>query len=107
MPTEQWRAPSPSWVKLNSDVALDFRGRRLGFGAVIRSSDGLVLASYSSSACGLFSPDVACGLFSPDVGEALAILRGIQLAVDIEYSTVCVESDAQLAVDMGYSTICV
>ncbi|KAL5803270.1 hypothetical protein ACOSQ4_031575 [Xanthoceras sorbifolium] len=64
MPTEHWRASSPGWVKLNSDVALDFRGRRLGFGAVIRSSDGLVLASYSSS---------ACGLFSPDVGEALAI----------------------------------
>ncbi|KAL5857403.1 hypothetical protein ACOSQ3_004861 [Xanthoceras sorbifolium] len=69
---ERWRAPSPGWVKLNSDMALDFQGRHLGFGAVIRSSDSLVLASCLSS---------ACGLFSPDIGEALTILR-IQLAVD-------------------------
>ncbi|KAL5851890.1 hypothetical protein ACOSQ3_007008 [Xanthoceras sorbifolium] len=49
-------------------------------------SYGLVLASYSSS---------AYGHFSLNVGEALMILRGIQLTVDMGYSIVCVESDVE------------
>ncbi|KAL5814182.1 hypothetical protein ACOSQ3_024973 [Xanthoceras sorbifolium] len=33
---ERWQAPSPGWVKINSDVAVDARGCRLGFGVVFR-----------------------------------------------------------------------
>ncbi|KAL5843786.1 hypothetical protein ACOSQ4_009744 [Xanthoceras sorbifolium] len=82
---ERWRAPSPGWFKINSDVAVDVRGRRLGFGVVIRDYTGKVLVSYTS---------LLLGLFSSDIGEALAILRGLRLAIDMGLSTVCVESDA-------------
>ncbi|KAL5799318.1 hypothetical protein ACOSQ4_032202 [Xanthoceras sorbifolium] len=37
---ERWRVPRPGWVKINSDVAVDIRGRRLGFGVVFRDSTG-------------------------------------------------------------------
>ncbi|KAL5815344.1 hypothetical protein ACOSQ4_025985 [Xanthoceras sorbifolium] len=82
---ERWRAPSPGWFIINSDVAVDVRGRRLGFGVVIRDYTGKVLVSYTS---------LLLGLFSSDIGEALAILRGLRLAIDMGLSTVCVESDA-------------
>ncbi|KAL5864153.1 hypothetical protein ACOSQ3_001667 [Xanthoceras sorbifolium] len=82
---KRWLAPSPGWVKINSDVAVDVRGRRLGFGVVIRNCMGVVLVSYTS---------LLLGLVSSDIGEALAILLGLRLAIDMGWSTVCVESDA-------------
>ncbi|KAL5792216.1 hypothetical protein ACOSP7_000810 [Xanthoceras sorbifolium] len=82
---ERWLAPSPGWVKINSDVAVDVRGRRLGFGVVFRDFAGKVLVSYTS---------LLLGLFSSDIGEALAILYGLRLAVDLGLFSVCVESDA-------------
>ncbi|KAL5777304.1 hypothetical protein ACOSP7_010230 [Xanthoceras sorbifolium] len=66
-------------------MAVDIRGHRLGFGVVFRNSASKVLVSYTS---------LLLGLFSPDIGEALAILRGLRLAIDLGFSTVCVESDA-------------
>ncbi|KAL5799314.1 hypothetical protein ACOSQ4_032198 [Xanthoceras sorbifolium] len=44
---ERWRVPSPGWVKINSNVAVDIRGRRLGFGVVFRDSAGKVLVGYN------------------------------------------------------------
>ncbi|KAL5756141.1 hypothetical protein ACOSQ2_020887 [Xanthoceras sorbifolium] len=82
---ERWLAPSPGWVKIHSDVAVDVRGRRLGFGVVLRDFAGKVLMSYTS---------LLLGLFSSDIGEALAILYGLRLAVDLGLSSICVESDA-------------
>ncbi|KAL5818944.1 hypothetical protein ACOSQ4_022786 [Xanthoceras sorbifolium] len=82
---ERWLAPSPGWVKINSDVAVDVRGRRLGFGVVLRDFAGKVLVSYTS---------LLLGLFSSDIGEALAILYGLRLAVDLGLSSICVEYDA-------------
>ncbi|KAL5775235.1 hypothetical protein ACOSP7_012792 [Xanthoceras sorbifolium] len=87
---ERWRVPSPGWVKINSDVTVDFRGHRLGFGMVIQDPGGLVLVSSSS---------LLPSLFSPDIGEALAILRGVRLAIDLGFSVVCVESDAASVVN--------
>ncbi|KAL5823208.1 hypothetical protein ACOSQ4_021108 [Xanthoceras sorbifolium] len=72
---ERWLAPSPGWFKINSDVAVDVRGRRLGFGVVIRNCTGKVLVSYTS---------LLLGFFSSDIGEALAILRGLRLAIDMD-----------------------
>ncbi|KAH7574451.1 hypothetical protein JRO89_XS03G0297700 [Xanthoceras sorbifolium] len=72
---ERWLAPGPGWVKINSDVAVDVRGRRLGFGVVIRVCTGKVLVSYTS---------LLLGLFSSDIGEALAILLGLRLAIDMD-----------------------
>ncbi|KAL5819286.1 hypothetical protein ACOSQ4_023128 [Xanthoceras sorbifolium] len=82
---ERWQAPSPRWVKINSDVVVDVQGHRLGFGVVFRDFAGKVLVSYTS---------LLLGLFSSDIGEALAILLGLRLAIDMGLSSVCVESDA-------------
>ncbi|KAL5811198.1 hypothetical protein ACOSQ4_027766 [Xanthoceras sorbifolium] len=43
---KRWLAPSPGWVKINSDVAVDVRGRRLGFGVVIRDCMGVALSVF-------------------------------------------------------------
>ncbi|KAL5814282.1 hypothetical protein ACOSQ4_024923 [Xanthoceras sorbifolium] len=93
---ERWRIPSPGWVKINSDVAVDFRGRHLGFGVVIRDPGGLVLVPSSS---------LLPGLFSPDIGEALTIIRGVCLAIDLGFSAVCVESDATSVVNQLFSRV--
>ncbi|KAH7572246.1 hypothetical protein JRO89_XS04G0226300 [Xanthoceras sorbifolium] len=66
-------------------VRCDLIVERLGFGVVIRVCTGKVLVSYTS---------LLLGLFSSDIGEALAILLGLRLAIDMGLSTVCVESDA-------------
>ncbi|KAL5773584.1 hypothetical protein ACOSQ2_013508 [Xanthoceras sorbifolium] len=82
---ERWQVPSLGWVKINSNVAVDVRGCRLGFGVVFRDSVGKVLLSYTS---------LLLGLFSSDIGEVLAILLGLRLAIDLGLSTICVEFDA-------------
>ncbi|KAL5772827.1 hypothetical protein ACOSP7_012443 [Xanthoceras sorbifolium] len=93
---ERWQAPSPGWVKINSDVAVDVRGRRLGFGVVFRDAGGKVLVSYTS---------LLLGLSSLDIGEALAILLGLRLAIDMGLSTVCVESDVASVVKQLSSSV--
>ncbi|KAL5846763.1 hypothetical protein ACOSQ3_010287 [Xanthoceras sorbifolium] len=40
---ERWPVPSLGWVKINSDVAIDFHGRHLDFGVVFYNSAGKVL----------------------------------------------------------------
>ncbi|KAH7564739.1 hypothetical protein JRO89_XS09G0017400 [Xanthoceras sorbifolium] len=70
--------------------------RQLGFGVVFRNSVGKVLVSYTS---------LLLGLFSSDIGEALAILLGLRLAIDMGLSTVCVESDAASVVKQMSSRV--
>ncbi|KAL5753986.1 hypothetical protein ACOSP7_022206 [Xanthoceras sorbifolium] len=80
-PLVRWRAPSLGWLKLNTDPAFDSYRRRLGFGVVICDSKGLVMLSGSL---------VFDGFFSPEIAEAMAILRGVQLALEMGFSPICI-----------------
>ncbi|KAL5820684.1 hypothetical protein ACOSQ3_022566 [Xanthoceras sorbifolium] len=80
-PLVRWRAPSLGWLKLNTEPAFDSCRRRLGFGVVICDSKGLVMLSGSL---------VFDGFFSPEIAEAMAILRGVQLAQEMGFSPICI-----------------
>ncbi|KAL5767563.1 hypothetical protein ACOSQ2_014346 [Xanthoceras sorbifolium] len=88
---DRWKVPSPGWFKINTDAALDSSRCKVGLGVVVRESYGLVLLSGSL---------VLDGLFSPKVAEALAILRGVQLALDSSFNPFCIESDAASVVHL-------
>ncbi|KAL5773127.1 hypothetical protein ACOSQ2_013051 [Xanthoceras sorbifolium] len=81
----KWEAPSPGWFKINSNAAIDSVRRVVGFGVIIRNDCGQVLAALYQSYLLLVSVEVA---------KAMAIRRGILLAVELGISPVGFESDA-------------
>ncbi|KAL5739188.1 hypothetical protein ACOSP7_028110 [Xanthoceras sorbifolium] len=83
-PLVRWRVPSPGWFKINTDAALDFCSRRLGFGIVIRDLNGLVMVSSSM---------VFSGFFSLEIADVTIVLRGVRLALEMGFSPICIESD--------------
>ena len=84
-----WKPPDPGMYKINSDVVLDMVGHMVGLGVVIRNSDGLVMSSSSQKITTTFFPQVA---------EAVAISRGLQLAIDSGLTPCMLESDAEVVV---------
>ena len=52
----KWRAPSPGWVKINWDGALNSKENRVGGGVVIRDEAGEVLVAKGFSREGFSSP---------------------------------------------------
>lgn len=87
----RWVRPPAGWVKINSDVACSAGSHRTGIGVVIRDESGQIRAAMTN---------VQQALYSPFNGEALAILKGLQLARRLNYEFVEVESDCQLLVSM-------
>ncbi len=74
---ERWEMPPVGWYKLNVDVVVDKVNGTVGYGAVIRNSDGVVMAVGVDQ--GIFSDDV-------DIAEAEALRFGIRLASEISLS---------------------
>ncbi|KAL5856495.1 hypothetical protein ACOSQ3_003953 [Xanthoceras sorbifolium] len=72
-----WEAPSPSWVKLNSNAAIDLPNKKIDFGVVIRDYESRVIAAMASSLSSMVSVECA---------EGLAMLEGLKLAVDMGVS---------------------
>ncbi|KAL5758416.1 hypothetical protein ACOSP7_021027 [Xanthoceras sorbifolium] len=48
----------------------------------------------------VFSSMVFDGLLSPEIAEAMAILHGVQLALDIRFSPICIEPDTASIVQL-------
>ncbi|KAL5794121.1 hypothetical protein ACOSP7_002715 [Xanthoceras sorbifolium] len=86
----KWHPPNSDCYKINTDASIDDHKNRTGLG-VIRDSRGLAMASCVKGFDSLYSPPIA---------EALAILRGITLAVETGLLPVCVESDAEFVVNL-------
>ncbi|KAF2310486.1 hypothetical protein GH714_012865 [Hevea brasiliensis] len=80
--TSSW-APRPKGiVMLNTDVAI-VSPNIVQLGVVFRDASGLFLAAASNS---------MCGSWGPAVSEAMAISYGLQLAVDLSFRSLLVES---------------
>ncbi|KAF2310494.1 hypothetical protein GH714_012939 [Hevea brasiliensis] len=80
--TSSW-APRPQGiVRLNTDVAI-VSPNMVQLGVVFRDASGLFLAAASNS---------MCGSWGPAVSEAMAISYGLQLAVDLSFRSLLVES---------------
>ncbi|KAK2638557.1 hypothetical protein Ddye_026352 [Dipteronia dyeriana] len=86
----RWVAPSEGLFKINTDVALRVVDNVSSIGVVIRDWKGRVRLS--------FCLQVSANL-DPQIMEALAILRGIRLALSMGLVPACVESDALTALD--------
>ncbi|KAK3222944.1 hypothetical protein Dsin_009969 [Dipteronia sinensis] len=84
-----WKPPDSGWYKINTNVAINKLGKKIGFGIVIRDATGSVVASSSQSVIATLSPQVA---------EAEAILRGLHLARGLGLLLVTIESDAAMVV---------
>ncbi|KAK0607443.1 hypothetical protein LWI29_015165 [Acer saccharum] len=86
----RWKAPPDGVFKINTDAALNEQGLVSGLGVVIRDCQGQVMAS-------LCSQMGVC--YSPEIAEALAIRRGLQLAVETGLVPAMLESDASVVVN--------
>ncbi|KAK3188793.1 hypothetical protein Dsin_028354 [Dipteronia sinensis] len=84
--------------KINTDAAIDATRKKVGIGIIIRDSSGAVMVSSSQSFDAGYDSQVA---------ESVAILRGIQLALDTGLWQCTVESDAQVVVNLINSKSCV
>ncbi|KAL5750380.1 hypothetical protein ACOSP7_024983 [Xanthoceras sorbifolium] len=87
----KWHPPNSNCYKINTDASIDDHKNCTGLGVIIRDSRGLVMASCVKGFDSLYSPPIA---------EALAILRGITLAVETGLLLVCVESDTEFVVNL-------
>ncbi|KAK3229086.1 hypothetical protein Dsin_000967 [Dipteronia sinensis] len=83
--------PDEGCFKINIDAALDIDGYVVGFGLVVRNSHGLVVALSVQRVIASF-----CSL----TAETMAILRGINFAIDLGVRPVVIESDALAAIKL-------
>jgi hypothetical protein len=82
----RWEAPSPGWVKLNWDAALNNQEGKYGGGVVIRDWAGNVLAAKCFSRNGTVSPYAA---------ESFAALMAIDVCWEKGYTHVHLEGDSK------------
>ena len=79
----QWSPPEENWVKINVDAHVAMEANR-GLGAVIRDSNGTLLAAGVKR---------VCALWSLDISELAAAVYGMELAIFLGYSYVQHEGD--------------
>ncbi|KAK3211934.1 hypothetical protein Dsin_016640 [Dipteronia sinensis] len=86
-----WRPPDSGLFRLNTNAAIDGTMNRVGTGAIIRNSDGMVMPS---------CVQVLSVSYSPLMAEALAILWGIRFVRDSGRWPCQIESDSQVVVSL-------
>ncbi|KAK8675446.1 hypothetical protein V6N13_033512 [Hibiscus sabdariffa] len=92
----RWEAPNLSVVKINFDSAFNLQDRSAISGAVVRNSEGLILA-----ACVVPNSNVSDAFMA----EALACKDAVQVAKDMRFSEVIIEGDSLTVVKKLNSTI--
>ncbi|XVF01504.1 hypothetical protein REPUB_Repub04eG0094400 [Reevesia pubescens] len=80
-----WNPPQSSFIKINFDGAIDKAIGHGGIGAIIRDTDGFMLA-----ACSLFQP----GISDPSIIEAVVAIYEIKFARSLGFQSVLLEGDA-------------
>ncbi|KAF2308717.1 hypothetical protein GH714_013873 [Hevea brasiliensis] len=84
-----WQLPPNGIVKINVDASI-LSSDSVGLGVVCRDSAGLVLACAFKR---------LHGSWQPYVHEAMTIVYGLQLALDLSFFSVIVESDCKHFID--------
>ncbi|KAK2639071.1 hypothetical protein Ddye_026866 [Dipteronia dyeriana] len=69
----RWKAPDQGVFKGNTDAAEPKDGQKVGIRIVVRNAQGMVMGS---------STQCVDAMLSPQIIEAMAMLRGIQFAMD-------------------------
>ena len=88
-PPTSWQPPGPLQYKVNVDGALFEADNTASLGVVIRNEHGQVMASLFKHI--LLPPTVL------EV-EALAVRRGLELAVKMGFRNIVLESDSQILI---------
>ena len=83
----KWRPPSLELVKINCNGAVFKEQKKLGCGAVIRDSNGLVLASMSK---------LLPQQYTPMEIEALAASSALEFAAELGFNQAILETDSQV-----------
>uniref|UniRef100_A0A803LHG6 RNase H type-1 domain-containing protein n=1 Tax=Chenopodium quinoa TaxID=63459 RepID=A0A803LHG6_CHEQI len=81
--TNQWCAPPPAIIKVNSNAAL-FNTNHVGFGGVMRDNVGDVVAATCLQIVGRFDVDVV---------EAMAMRHALKIAMESGFVRLCLETD--------------
>jgi ribonuclease HI len=82
---QKWLKPRSHYVKVNVDAAFVIEEKAGSAAAVMRDTQGLFIAG-----SGMFIPHVGSVLMA----EAMAVLHGLKMAQNMNYSAVEVESDS-------------
>ena len=85
----KWEPPPPSLIKINFDSALFKDTEEAGLGVVVHDSHGKVLASLAEK---VKLPS------SSDEVEALAAVRPVTLATDLNLPSFIVEGDSEVVI---------
>ncbi|KAL5770148.1 hypothetical protein ACOSP7_014302 [Xanthoceras sorbifolium] len=80
---------------INTDIAIDELNCRTSIKVIISDCRGLVMASCAQSLDSCFFPSIV---------KAMAILRGLRLAIDTSFVLALIESDAKSVVNLILSS---
>ncbi|KAK2382027.1 TMV resistance protein N [Trifolium repens] len=90
----RWHPPPEGYIKVNVDGSSLGNLGNAGFGGLLRNDRGSWIHGFSGS----------CGRASNLVAELSAIWKGLQLAWDLGYKSIIMESDSQAALDLIANT---
>ncbi|KAL5797435.1 hypothetical protein ACOSQ2_002255 [Xanthoceras sorbifolium] len=90
-PVVRWSPPLFGLYKINTDATIDFKSNRVGLGAVIRNSDGQVMALCAKHL------HIHCSVV---YAEAMALLCGALLASDSGLYPAVLETDALSIIEL-------
>ncbi|KAH9689005.1 reverse transcriptase domain-containing protein [Citrus sinensis] len=89
-----WTPPPEGKYKVNVDAAIQMAGLKAGLRAVVRNSNGKIITAAVKKVC--FQGTVASM-------EAEAVIFGIQVAQQVEYLPMIIESDSTEVVELVWS----
>ncbi|CAB4297012.1 unnamed protein product [Prunus armeniaca] len=79
-----WKPPEGDLLKLNVDGACCVADRKMGLGAVVRNANRELMGVMAK-------PLIRC--LSPKAFEALAMIAGCQMEIDVGFTRIIIESD--------------
>ena len=90
----RWNPPPEDFIKINVDGSSFGNPGNAGFGGLLRNNRGNWIHGFSGS----------CGRATNLLAELSAIWKGLQLAWDLGYRSIIMESDSQAALDLIVDT---
>jgi ribonuclease HI len=90
----RWNLPPEGYIKINVDGSSFGNPGNAGFGGLLRNDMGIWIQGFSGS----------CGRASNLLAELSAIWKGLQIAWDLGYRSIIMESDSRTALDLIVDT---
>lgn len=85
-----WSSPPNGFMKLNVDAVIFFDFQQMEIGAILRDSKGNYVMAASMAETNTFNSMTV---------EAMAIIKGLQLCMHIDFSHLIIESDCKVVIN--------